>query len=541
MGEERRLRIVFPSNFPQRQLELLVEPSPWLVWPHAMENGLCLHGFREKPITGSPETMVEDSFSRLGRIIDLSRAGSDDARRDAEFQREITTYWSRQSGQSLRNIVLLERPKDASRLFALSDPRNALPSGQETVWLAADESRIKRYFERVVGRASRLRALECPAFYVKLQTYPDIRVPEAESLMAWLMEHLTDGDAASFALWFNEKGSLVDRWVVIELPGVEGVSNYCFNVHARGIQPNRGTKFGLRSSRRNPAKVAFNVPALIRSSTLNILDRAAILSRDLSGTAQRLESSRVVFVGVGSLGSAVALQLARSGVGCMTFIDPDILVSENLGRHTLGADDLGKSKAVALKEKIIRDLPTVEVTAYKHFSEMIMLLRPEIFNNADLVIVTTADWESEVALWKAKVDGAPWGILQAWSEPHTQVGHALIAPAGKYDARYLFSDNGDFYHKYTEWPDGGAISLPACGESFIPGGSLGMANVASMVSQAALSALTGQLQDTSWFTSIYRPQDVATLGGKYCGPQLPDGVQQTVLERRWPEQREKVT
>jgi len=34
-GQERRLRIGFPSNFPRGLLRLNVEPSPWLVWPHA--------------------------------------------------------------------------------------------------------------------------------------------------------------------------------------------------------------------------------------------------------------------------------------------------------------------------------------------------------------------------------------------------------------------------------------------------------------------------------------------------------------------------
>ncbi len=44
-GLERRLRISFPNEFPSESLGLQVEPSPWLVWPHAMESGFCLHGF----------------------------------------------------------------------------------------------------------------------------------------------------------------------------------------------------------------------------------------------------------------------------------------------------------------------------------------------------------------------------------------------------------------------------------------------------------------------------------------------------------------
>jgi hypothetical protein len=73
-----------------------------------------------------------------------------------------------------------------------------------------------------------------------------------------------------------------------------------------------------------------------------------------------------------------------------------------------------------------------------------MSSKPEVFDNADLVVITTADWQSEVTVWRAKSSGVSWGLLQAWSEPYTQVGHALFAPAGTFDGRHLFTDIGDF-------------------------------------------------------------------------------------------------
>lgn len=537
-GENRHLRIGFPLGFPQVPLRLRVEPSPWLVWPHAMKSGLCLHGFRERPVTGTPETIVRDSISRLAKIVSLSLMGSDDDERQVEFQNEITSYWSRQHGTSSQQLVLLDRPKCSSALFALSDPRHHFPSGQETVWLATDISVIKRHFTRVVGRHVTVRAPEVPGFYVKLQTYPDIRIPSPTKLLEWLTPHLMSDDAEKLTSWLNEHSSLVNRWMILELPGNNDAPVYCLNIRAGGMQSDRGPRYGLRSCRRKSTGSVTHPLIAIRSSTLNILDRTAILSRDLSSTTSNIESAHVICVGVGSLGGAVALQLARSGIGRLTLIDPDTLVSANIGRHVLGADDLGQPKALALQERIRRDLPTVEVSAYSDFVELTMYSKPDLLEKADLIIVTTADWESEVALWSAKSTGRQWRLLQAWSEPHTHVGHALIAPLGEFDARYMFNDSGDFLHKYTEWPDGGIIPLPACGESFIPGGSLGMTNIASMVSQTALRALAGQLQHPAWITSISRPKDIAALGGKYHGSALPDGVQQTVLERDWPTQQD---
>lgn len=533
-GMERRLRISFPKNFPCSGLRLTVEPSPWLVWPHAMEVGLCLHGFQERPVMGTPEYVVSDSLARLGKIVNLSRMGSCATTRDAEFRREITSYWSRQQGLSLQNLILLDRPQAASKLFALSDPRQALPSGQETVWLATDLASLKRHCRRTIGRSPRMRAPEAPGFYAKLQSYPDLRLPAPELLLTWLLPHLAPNDRTQLVAWFNERGSLPNRWIALELPGDASAPIYCLNVRAYGPQLDRGSRFYLRSARRRPAVAVNHPPVLVRATTLDVLDRTEILSRDLSGVAQKLEGARVVCVGVGSLGSSVALQLARSGVGHLTLIDPDHLVSANLGRHVLGADDLGLPKAEALQEQIRKNLPTTEVAAFATFAEVVMDKNPEVFDKADLVVVTTADWLSEVALWESKSNGTSWGLLQAWSEPHTQVGHVLLAPAGAFDARGLFTDNGDFKHKFTEWPEGGVVALPACGESFIPGGSLGMVNIASMVSQAALRVLSGNIDSPSWISSINRPDDVVTLGGRYLGPELPTGMQQAQLERDWP-------
>ncbi len=488
---------------------------------------------------GTPEYVVSDSLARLRKIVDLSRMGSCAATRNSEFRREITSYWSRQQGLSLQNLILLDRPQAASKLFALSDPRQALPSGQETVWLATDLSSLKSHYRRTIGRSPRMRAPETPGFYAKLQSYPDLRLPAPELLLTWLMPHLAPDDSAQLIAWFNERGSLPNRWIALELPGDASAPIYCLNVRAYGPQLDRGSRFYLRSARRRPAVAVNHPPVLIRATTLDVLDRTEILSRDLSGVAQKLEGARVVCVGVGSLGSTVALQLARSGVGHLTLIDPDHLVSANLGRHVLGADDLGLPKAEALQEKIRKDLPTTEVAAFATFAEVVMYKNPEVFDKADLVVVTTADWQSEVALWGAKSNGTSWGLLQAWSEPHTQVGHVLLAPSGAFDARSLFTDNGDFKHKFTEWPEGGVVALPACGESFIPGGSLGMVNIASMVSQAALRVLSGNIGSPSWVSSINRPDDVVTLGGNYLGPELPAGMQQAQLERDWPETLER--
>jgi ThiF family len=81
-------------------------------------------------------------------------------------------------------------------------------------------------------------------------------------------------------------------------------------------------------------------------------------------TQRRLAQSRVAIVGLGGLGSFVALELAHLGVGQLILIDPDEVEESNLNR-LLGAEptDAGESK-VAVYERLIRRIaPSTRVKA----------------------------------------------------------------------------------------------------------------------------------------------------------------------------------
>ncbi|MDE9659525.1 ThiF family adenylyltransferase [Citrobacter braakii] len=533
-GLERRLRIGFPNGFPSESPSLQVEPSPWLVWPHAMASGLCLHGFREKPVTGSPEKIVQDSLSRFASIVSFSLENADPARRETEFQNEIFTYWLWQLKRSARNLMLLGEPESGSVLYVVSDPRYTGHTGLNPVWVSSDKNAIRQHFRRATGRSVVIRSPHEAGFFVKLTSFPGIKVPEPHAFLEWLAPHISEESLAAMSKWSEKSSALLSRWVVMALPGGDGAARFTVNLCTRKKETDRTHFYGLRSSRRQSGLKKEGPPASILSSRVNIIDRGAFFSRDRSNTAKTLENSHVVFVGVGSLGSAVSVQLAKAGLGRLTLIDPDRLESPNLGRHMLGAEDLGKFKSQAMRHRLLQDLPVLDVTALDTYIEWVMGQKPDIFEGVDLVIITTADWESESVLWEKKASGAKWGLIQAWSEPHTLVGHALIAPEGCFDARYLFSDRGDFRHRFTDWPDGGVVPLPACGESFIPGGSAGMNGIATMVTQAAIRYLTTVGDVTQWHSSVYRPDEAGVLGGRYTGPVLPEGVVQSVFERNWP-------
>src|SRR2546425_9473361 len=67
---------------------------------------------------------------------------------------------------------------------------------------------------------------------------------------------------------------------------------------------------------------------------------------------EMLKKKHLVIVGVGSVGSAIALMAARAGVGKFTLIDNDDVDPANLGRHMCDLSHLLRSKVFAVTELI---------------------------------------------------------------------------------------------------------------------------------------------------------------------------------------------
>ena len=98
-----------------------------------------------------------------------------------------------------------------------------------------------------------------------------------------------------------------------------------------------------------------------------------------------------IIIGCGSVGSLVALELARAGVGRFFLVDSDILGYHNICRHQCGIQDVGKFKTTAVKERILQINPTAVVeTSSKLIQEVSLdLIGP--FCNPDTIIVGCAD------------------------------------------------------------------------------------------------------------------------------------------------------
>lgn len=88
-----------------------------------------------------------------------------------------------------------------------------------------------------------------------------------------------------------------------------------------------------------------------------------MVARHGPGIHARVKRAHVGIAGCGGLGSAVAVALARTGVGHLTLVDFDVVEPSNLNRQQFFVDQIGALKTEALRENLARINPYVRVDA----------------------------------------------------------------------------------------------------------------------------------------------------------------------------------
>jgi molybdopterin/thiamine biosynthesis adenylyltransferase len=137
---------------------------------------------------------------------------------------------------------------------------------------------------------------------------------------------------------------------------------------------------------------------IIRYST-DAFDRIeALVDNDV------LDDTTVTIVGVGTGGGAVAVELAKAGVGGFHLIDYDRLETHNITRHVCGLSDVGRLKSLAVRDRLLDINPTADVDTH----EMDVVERQPtvtgVVADSDLVVVATDNELSKLAVNRACVE-----------------------------------------------------------------------------------------------------------------------------------------
>lgn len=105
---------------------------------------------------------------------------------------------------------------------------------------------------------------------------------------------------------------------------------------------------------------------------------------------ERIKSSSVTIIGAGSIGSFAAYSLIKMGVEDITVYDNDIVEEHNYSNQIYNTKDIGKKKAICLREKI-KLLTGVKIrTIYKTYTNQ---------NLKGIVISAVDSMQSRKQIW----------------------------------------------------------------------------------------------------------------------------------------------
>jgi hypothetical protein len=166
------------------------------------------------------------------------------------------------------------------------------------------------------------------------------------------------------------------------------------------------------------------------------------LSEDRVFARHRRRTGAVLIIGVGAVGGLLAGKLAKLGISPLSLVDCDTLDVENLVRHPLGAEDLGKPKASALASRINRDFPVCDARGLNvDFLRLPVGKQRDLMRDVSVVVGATDSPEcqrriNEVSLATETVAVYP-GI---WSGDHVgeaEVGEIFWVLPGRHSPCYL--------------------------------------------------------------------------------------------------------
>jgi sulfur carrier protein ThiS adenylyltransferase len=134
-----------------------------------------------------------------------------------------------------------------------------------------------------------------------------------------------------------------------------------------------------------------------------------LVARHSPGVHERVRKAVVGVAGLGGLGSAVAISLARTGIGRLILADHDVVEPSNLNRQQYLIRHLGMAKTEALRELLAEINPYVDVTAVRLKLDPQNI--PGAFRSADIIVECFDDASAKSMLLGSVREALPQAYL----------------------------------------------------------------------------------------------------------------------------------
>ena len=171
-----------------------------------------------------------------------------------------------------------------------------------------------------------------------------------------------------------------------------------------------------------------------------------LLKRNVKGVSKKLKETKVCILGLGGLGSNVAVLLARAGIGYLKLVDFDIVEASNLNRQQYRISHIGLKKTEAMKSIIKEINPFVETEVLD-----IKIDRKNIYSTVgDIEIVVEAfdRAETKAMLMEELLTNTNKIVVSAYGMAGLGSANEIVTRKIK-DNFYLIGDNYSDYEEYS--------------------------------------------------------------------------------------------
>jgi molybdopterin/thiamine biosynthesis adenylyltransferase len=223
------------------------------------------------------------------------------------------------------------------------------------------------------------------------------------------------------------------------------------------------------------------------------LRRAGILETAI------LKDKTVLFIGLGTGGSHVAVELAKCGVGRFLLVDPDRLSVGNVVRHPGGISQVGRLKVNVTRDLVLEKNPKARVDVYAieaNFDNREKLA--EMIRAADVVIGGTDNQQSKLLINELCV-AANVTALYGGASRRAQAGRILrVYPKRSlcYQCFVVAKPDDASDVEISSTPDADAVAYSDRPVAVEPGLSVDVLPIANMLAKLALHELVADTSST---------------------------------------------
>lgn len=510
-GTPTKIIVGFPSSFPNEIPSFFYKEGILGSFPHLEEDGLVCFTRNESLILDSryPSSILINCLEKVIELIEKGLYGEN----KEDYLLEFEAYWRKDSEMSIYSCIDTQNQTVRHLNLCVKEIAESY-----SIFASEEDENIDTAFQNIF-HIDKTNSYKCRCIYFPLKEDTFFLPPTSENewsdslFKQHTLDNLSFENQKIFRTLLRNKKKFNTKFdfIIVGLPTSNGnVSLFSYAFYDNYVSIKGSTK-----------KIQVH-PFVVKTKNLKRIK--ATVSRwhpshmlNRTGGNTSLMNKHIMIIGLGSIGSEIAMRFAKAGAGKISLIDPDIMELENVHRHALGSNRVFKVsdsglrndyKVHALSEEIQQRYPFTKVSTHvKTFSNF---LKEEtvVWSKIDLVIVAIGipNQEMQINQYMLTLSSSP-PVIYTWVEPLGIGGHILVTAnkvrRGCYQCLFKSIEDAPIYNRsafakpFQEF----SKTVTGCGSVFTPYNFLDSERTAILAVETGIKVLVRDLTDNpllSW-------------------------------------------